>query len=639
MLKIALGAVIAGFALPAFSQDNFPDVPDNHWAYSAVDGLKKAGILVGYPDGLFRGNRPMSRYEFAAAAFACYQKMMSMQEDLSKQIDEIKNNMPSGGNGASQADVDALKSSLNDLKSQVDGMKDWGNRIGDLEKMSKEFESELASMGVDVKKMRQDLSDLEGRVTKIEGMLPHVMISGTADFLMLAGHSTDDNYYLGPDNRLGGVGSGDYSIKKVGMTRDLSFLHELAFKFSGNNTEGPKWEATVVAGNMLSSGGFKDALGNMSTSDSGAGYSAGPSDIYVNTANVTFDSALAGQGFNAKIGRVGYQVGPYLWKRVDFTTVYRNDRWDNGDFYFDGGILAFNFGKASVNVFGGTNSSVTSNNGTPLNPMPLGAGSVVDRTLGVQLKFPVGEMGNVNLAYLWQDTDNHFDGDPLTAGTQPANRLNVFGGDIDLKFDKISVWGSYSQSTTSENTSNVLDSGNKAWDIRANYNGAENWGFGVGYREIENNFMAFGSWGRLGNVWDPVNIKGFNAKLWFQPNKGTKIWAKGEFDKPKDTTAGYALAGYDRIDSYGIGLDYQLGENWGTMLSYEDTQFKGAGLVGDDKVRWYTLGFNYGLAANTNIWITYQFSDSDFAAGSVIDPAGQGKYRGGLLGTQISVKF
>lgn len=44
----------------------FPDVPENHWAYEYVEDLQKRGALKGYPDGLFKGDRAMTRYEFAA---------------------------------------------------------------------------------------------------------------------------------------------------------------------------------------------------------------------------------------------------------------------------------------------------------------------------------------------------------------------------------------------------------------------------------------------------------------------------------------------------------------------------------------------------------------------------------------------
>ena len=49
--------------------DLFPDVPANHWAYEYVTALHKAGILEGYPDGTFGGDRMMTRYEFAAIVY------------------------------------------------------------------------------------------------------------------------------------------------------------------------------------------------------------------------------------------------------------------------------------------------------------------------------------------------------------------------------------------------------------------------------------------------------------------------------------------------------------------------------------------------------------------------------------------
>ena len=64
--RLALTAVLSlAVVIPAIAQDNFPDVPDNHWAYEALKRMKSEGLLVGYPDGLFRGNRPATRYELA----------------------------------------------------------------------------------------------------------------------------------------------------------------------------------------------------------------------------------------------------------------------------------------------------------------------------------------------------------------------------------------------------------------------------------------------------------------------------------------------------------------------------------------------------------------------------------------------
>ena len=47
----------------------FPDVPENHWAYEAVAAMAKSGLVKGYPDGEFKGDRNMTRYEFAAMLY------------------------------------------------------------------------------------------------------------------------------------------------------------------------------------------------------------------------------------------------------------------------------------------------------------------------------------------------------------------------------------------------------------------------------------------------------------------------------------------------------------------------------------------------------------------------------------------
>ncbi len=52
----------------------FPDVAENHWAYEYVSKLAGNGILEGYPDGLFKGNQMMTRYEFAAIVYRLMEK-------------------------------------------------------------------------------------------------------------------------------------------------------------------------------------------------------------------------------------------------------------------------------------------------------------------------------------------------------------------------------------------------------------------------------------------------------------------------------------------------------------------------------------------------------------------------------------
>lgn len=62
---LAVVAAASLMAAPAFAANPFSDVPMNHWAYDAVEQLSAKGILEGYPNGTFKGNRAMTRYEIA----------------------------------------------------------------------------------------------------------------------------------------------------------------------------------------------------------------------------------------------------------------------------------------------------------------------------------------------------------------------------------------------------------------------------------------------------------------------------------------------------------------------------------------------------------------------------------------------
>lgn len=65
----------------------FPDVPENHWAYEYIGRLAAAGIIDGYPDGMFNGNRMMSRYEFAAMLYRALEKGVKLDHKLVREFE------------------------------------------------------------------------------------------------------------------------------------------------------------------------------------------------------------------------------------------------------------------------------------------------------------------------------------------------------------------------------------------------------------------------------------------------------------------------------------------------------------------------------------------------------------------------
>lgn len=73
---------VAGTNMKADRTTLFPDVPSNHWAYEAVSDLSRRGLVEGYPDGTFGGDRMLTRYEFAQIVYRAIQNGVQVNEHL-----------------------------------------------------------------------------------------------------------------------------------------------------------------------------------------------------------------------------------------------------------------------------------------------------------------------------------------------------------------------------------------------------------------------------------------------------------------------------------------------------------------------------------------------------------------------------
>ena len=73
---------VAGTKMKADHTTLFPDVPTNHWAYEAVSDLSRRGLVEGYPDGTFGGDRMLTRYEFAQIVYRAIQDGVTVNDRL-----------------------------------------------------------------------------------------------------------------------------------------------------------------------------------------------------------------------------------------------------------------------------------------------------------------------------------------------------------------------------------------------------------------------------------------------------------------------------------------------------------------------------------------------------------------------------
>ena len=138
MLAVVAAASLVAVAAPAFAANPFSDVPMNHWAYDAVEQLAAKGILEGYPNGTFKGNRAMTRYEIAQMVA----RMMASgvggadADKLKKLIDEFAPELQALG-----VKVDAFDGRLNKLEKNLGGWQISGEMRFDFNSYKKDFKA------------------------------------------------------------------------------------------------------------------------------------------------------------------------------------------------------------------------------------------------------------------------------------------------------------------------------------------------------------------------------------------------------------------------------------------------------------------------------------------------------------------
>lgn len=673
--------LFATVSVAAHAQGNFPDSPANHWAYEALSKLKNEGLLVGYPDGLFRGARPASRYELAVAVFAAYKSL----KDSSDHLEQLIANLPKNDSAEQIAE---LKAALADIQSKVNALSQYGDDLANLHKLTDTFEKELESLGVNVEEMRKDLSSLADRVINLEKKKPAVEILGDLNLWVGAGNSVDDHYGLNKDGRVTGT-SNNNPLSNVfspvdnpaGLTQDLTILHEAAFKLRSTNETGPKWSGTFVVGNMFSTpfDGFPDtnlAFGSQSSvlNPTGGspltGYSEGPQDFYIQDLQLEVPFKIGNVPVKGTFGRVPYKVNPLLFQRPDTTSYFSNPRWDDHKYRIDGGVLNFALGHTQVDLFGGSINKAKSAKGVDLFNLQI-AGAIEkdnitdvggdggEETLAARKVtrgaggsyFPIHQLGgaslhsklgdlNLGVAYLWLDAAQDY----IFSG-QIGNQIQLFGGELGYEVGHWDIASHYGKAKLTQGNDNVNDDNNEAWDARVGYEtGALE--LSGSYRAVEANYVAPGDWGRLGVERNPTNLGGWTGQA--RLALGPKWRLSGSYGQDKGLSNDFTQATlFDKdttVDRYKVALSYVANAKTTYTLGFESSQFKKLVYpalttdTSDPKYKWTTFTISHKAAKNTLVSVSYEVSDitNDF---QVTTPGTGARFKGGFLTTQVMVKF
>jgi Phosphate-selective porin O and P/S-layer homology domain len=146
-MRRLLVACVLALVMGARAQAQVPsDVPPNHWAYQAVQDLASKGLVLGYPDGKFLGNRTLTRYEMAT---------------LIKRVLDYLAQMP-GTRGPAGAPGPPGPAGAGGVNPQ---------ELAEIRRLVEEFRTELTVIGTDMKAAKERMDALEEKVNSLEEII------------------------------------------------------------------------------------------------------------------------------------------------------------------------------------------------------------------------------------------------------------------------------------------------------------------------------------------------------------------------------------------------------------------------------------------------------------------------------------
>src|SRR5687767_2476264 len=288
--------------------DMFKDVPSDHWAYQAVESLRQKGIVIGYPDGYFRGKRTLTRYEFAVA--------------LDRALGQL------------DARIRALEGRPRDITPAVPGQKgETGpqgppgppgvtpEELAQLRRLTQEFRDELAALGNNMRAVQARLDALAREIAAIREELARMPKFGGNAFFGVRGDMFNGGY-----------------VDKNGLVNPLgseqqAVVHAFRLTMDANVAGGATVHAGLTADNLKNySGGniaqigprpqglnFGPVTGHSSNSRS----SVVSGDTYLDTLEIKTPFTGIGRNSNLTLGRIPVRLGRLVLWRPD-TDVYFN---------------------------------------------------------------------------------------------------------------------------------------------------------------------------------------------------------------------------------------------------------------------------------------------------------------------------
>jgi len=341
----------------------FADVPPDHWAHSAVEQLRQAGLTEGYPDRTFKGKRPMTRYEFARFVQLLLQSLQPRFASLSQLEQQVREmgtrEVPPAGLTQQQ-----LNDAIAELRSQILTREQVQQIVRDmlaqqpqptggvtpeqlqtLQRLVDEFRDQLARLGVDVDAVKKELADLRGRVETIEAQLARMpKITGDLNLIGKGSWKSDQVFQAGVFRPVF-----DHDGRPLNDTDNVLEpvlpYYDLDLGITAMPTSNVRVAAILNVGNYVSS--YRDPIFHL--------YDRAGTDVLTPVhAYMTVPFNFLGAN-EITVGRQPTQLTSYTFKAIDPDTYTFIPREDSGDVIFWGVNTTWRMGSAKLRAFAGVN--------------------------------------------------------------------------------------------------------------------------------------------------------------------------------------------------------------------------------------------------------------------------------------------
>ncbi len=570
-----LGAAVSTLALawsaPVKAQDAFKDVPQDHWAYSAVADLQKQGILLGYPpENFYKGRRYLTRYEFAVA--------------LKRALDKIGNVGGTPG-PAGPAGAPGDRGAQGETGAQGPaGM--TPEEVATLRRLTDEFKNELAAHGANIREIMARLDALGKDVAALKDIVGKLPKWNVEAFTGMRSDTARTGYF--------DKGGAFRTASKFGS--NVNVLHDIHIKPTVKLGNDATFTGDLVFSNYLGYRGNNLSSANVAANTASGTFGA-PETILPYQAQLDIPVSGFGRETTLTLGRYKQHLTSLTYKRPDMDPYFYVSSYDDGNYVQDGFRLSTKLGSLKTQLFGASFATITDQLGAYLNqPLvgggnitgggsgagnaragrligidPLGNANAANQVFGIRASLPFAKIGTLGVTAALFGTSQNGVSQAAINANNPFNTVALYSADLRLNdWGKLKISGEIAKTAVSNSlsgTAGLSNDDSSAYRVNVGYNtGALK--LGLGYNYIDPRYGAPGAWLTIGNWYNPTNVQGPSLRLGYKMSESLNANFNVDYLRGARNRSGLLGIG-DNIARVKAGFDYRISSRVNFGLDYE----------------------------------------------------------------------